>query len=101
MALDFVNTQTNPNLINPGASIGQGLNTGVMAGLQLRQQALQKQLTMAGLGEQSREFDLMQQLREQQFGVEKQMTAGQIGMLGAETQLYGQQLQNQQFALSQ
>lgn len=101
MAFDFPQisaNNVNPNLVNPGASFTQAFQGAAQRGTEQRGQDIQKQVSMAGLGEQGREFDLMQQLRDQQFDLNKQRTMADLGTIGMQQQLMGQQIEQQQYA---
>jgi hypothetical protein len=98
--MDFQST-LNPNEINPGASFQSAFQSGLGAAVQLHGQNLQNQLGMAQLGESSREFDLMQQLRQKELALNQQHTMADIGLIGAQTDLESTQVGQQQFALQQ
>ena len=98
--MDFQST-LNPNEINPGASFSSAFQSGLGAAVQLHGQQLQKQIAMSQLGEQGREFDLMQQLRQKELGLNQQRTMADIASINAGTELEKTQIGQQQFALQQ
>ena len=101
MPYDFVNTQNNPNLTNPGASFTDAFQGGMRAQLSKNELAQQKQLTMAQMGQQQQQFDVTSQLKAQQQDVERQTSMANIALMSAQQQNAVTQNQMLQFQAAQ
>lgn len=97
--MDF--TPNNPNLTNPGASFTEAFGRGQQLGFQKQQLAQQKELTMAQMGQQQRQFDVVEQLQQQQMDLNRQKTMADLSMMGTQQKLMGIQIDQQQFQADQ
>lgn len=97
MSLDFVNTQNNPNLTNPGASFTEAFQGAQGRAIQQQQLAQQKQLAMAQMAQQQSQFNVTSELQRQQNAQAGAKNMADIAMMGAQTKLVGIQSQQTQF----